>query len=185
MSSRWDRLRNKEGRDGFSESQFDIEFPFQVEKLMEARQLSINDLVEKGIPRAELEGDKEYSRETMHKLASVFDVALLVTFVSFSAMVEREKSPDLLQFNVPSFEQDRDPKHTYSVALSNWYADWDLPHVMASGVFVGRNAFETPGESSLYFTHDSREREFKQQYEQPIETLGTAGVVPPRPWVNR
>ena len=118
MSSLWERLRDKERRDGYAESQFDIEFPFQVGKLMAARGLSIDDLVEKGVPRAEMEGDKDYSRETMHKLAAIFDVALLVTFVPFSEMVQREESLNLGDFSVTSFKEDREPETIWTGSIA-------------------------------------------------------------------
>jgi hypothetical protein len=100
---------DKEYREGYSESQFDIEFPFQVGRLMASRGLSVDDVVEKGIPRDELVGDKEYSRQTMHRLAAIFDVALLVTFIPFSDFVRRSTALDIERFVVPSFLQDTDP----------------------------------------------------------------------------
>ena len=117
-SSRWERLaRSKERRDAYSESQFDIEFPFQVTRLMEARGLTIEDLVDKGIPREQLEGEEEYTTATLHELASVFDVGLLVTFVPFSELVRREQTIKMEQFTVPSFEQDAAPASRTSTVL--------------------------------------------------------------------
>ena len=112
MNLIWDKLNKKTYREGCSEAQFDVEFPFQVGKLMESRGFTVEDLVKRGIPRKELEGGKEYSRQTMHRLAAIFDVALLVTFVPFSELVHRSNTLHMGRFDVPQFCDDTDPTLT-------------------------------------------------------------------------
>ena len=121
MNLIWDKLNKKTYREGCSEAQFDVEFPFQVGRLMETRGLTVEDLVKKGIPRKELEGDKEYSRQTMHRLAAIFDVALLVTFLPFSELVHRSNTLHMGRFDVPPFRDDTDP------ALTRRFPSWSPP----------------------------------------------------------
>ena len=138
MSLLWDKLKkHKTARDGYSRAHFDIELPFQVAKLMKDRGITIDDLVEAGIPKAELEGDEEYSRETLHRLAAIFDVGLLITFASFSHLVKRERNFDLRRFSVPSFKDDTDPTEIEAllsdrVATLRSIVHHELAHVQVS-----------------------------------------------------
>ena len=143
---------------------------------MEARQLSIDDLVERGIPRAELEGDEEYSRETMHKLASIFDVALLVTFVSFSEMAKREESLDLRHFHVPSFSEDHEPEYLYDViTLSNWSGGEALVAKANCTYVVDTATLATGRPDSWRSTRTSRLGTYRKQY---VQSIGPLGLVP-------
>jgi hypothetical protein len=136
MNSHWENLKDKEYREGYSESQFDIEFPFQVGRLMASRGLSVDDLVERGIPRDELVGDKEYSRQTMHRLAAIFDVALLITFIPFSELVRRSIVLDIERFVVPSFLQDTGSYPALELLLPH-HAGYDVAD--AEFVFPGQS----------------------------------------------
>ena len=111
----WQKLRDKEYRDGYTEAQLSIELPFQIRALRKARGWTQAQLAERcGIPQARIShieqpGRDPLSLRTLHRLAAAFDVGLSVQFVSFSELVHREAVFDPETFNVSSFEQDRRP----------------------------------------------------------------------------
>ena len=107
---RWHRLSSKEYRDAYSETQMSVDILFQVEALARSRNKTLSDLVkEADAPLAQLEGEEPISPETLHRLAAVFDVGLMVRFVPFSDLVYWENVFDPNTFDVPSFEDDRLP----------------------------------------------------------------------------
>lgn len=112
MSERWDKLKNKEYRDGYMEAQLDIEVPFQIRALRTSRGWSYEQLAKKsGIPKdqlAQLEepGYVSLTPDILCQLASAFDVGLLVQFVPFSELVRRAAAFHPGTFNVVSFDDD-------------------------------------------------------------------------------
>lgn len=96
ISKLWRKLRNKAYRDGYTEAQLSIEIPFQIRALRKARGWTQVQLAERcGIPQARIShieqpGRDPLSLRTLYRLASAFDVGLLVQFVSFSELVRRE-----------------------------------------------------------------------------------------------
>ena len=113
ISKLWRRLRNKAYRDGYTEAQLSIEIPFQIRALRKARNWTQAQLAERcGIPQARIShieqpGRDPLSLRTLYRLASAFDVGLLVQFVSFSELVRREDQFHPETFRVASFEDDR------------------------------------------------------------------------------
>ncbi len=107
------KLQDKEYRDAFVASQINIELPFQVRALREARGWTQSQLAEKAgmaqprISAIETPGKGKFNLDTLLRLASAFDVGLVVRFAPFSEMIEWAEhfSPD--SFEVPSFEEDR------------------------------------------------------------------------------
>ena len=106
------KLKNKDYRDAFVGSQISIGLPFQIRALREQRGWKQATLAEKTgmlqprISAMEAPGGAKFTIETLRRLASALDVALMVKFVPFSALVQwsEEFSPDT--FSVPSFEDD-------------------------------------------------------------------------------
>ena len=110
VSKLWRKLRNKAYRDGYTEAQLSIELPFQVRALRKARGWTQAQLAKRcGIPQARIShieqpGRDPLSLRTLYRLASAFDVGLLVQFVSFSELVRREAEFNPETFFVNSFE---------------------------------------------------------------------------------
>ena len=112
ISKLWQKLRNKAHRDGYMEAQLSIEVPFQIRALRKARGWTQAQLSERcGIPQARISyveqpGRDPLSLRTLYRLASAFDVGLLVQFVSFSELVRREAEFNPETFRVISFKDD-------------------------------------------------------------------------------
>ena len=112
-SKRWQKLQTKEYRDAYAEAQLSIEIPFQIRALRKARgwtQAKLADLC--SIPQARISHIEQPGREplslrTLYRLSSAFDVGLLVQFVSFSELVQREEAFHPEMFNVSSFKDDQ------------------------------------------------------------------------------
>src|SRR5215216_6009608 len=106
------KLQDKDYRDAFIASQINIELPFQVRALREERGLTQGQLAEKAgmlqprISAIETPGKGKLNLDTLLRLASAFDVGLIVRFAPFTEIVEWVKkfSPDT--FSVKSFAQD-------------------------------------------------------------------------------
>ena len=113
ISHLWQELSDKEYRDGYTEAQLSIEVPFQIRALRKARGWTQAQLAERcDIPQARIShieqpGRDPLSLRTLYRLASAFDVGLLVQFVPFSELVRREAVFDPKTFRVSSFEDDR------------------------------------------------------------------------------
>ena len=113
ISKLWWKLRNKEYRDGYTEAQLSVEIPSQIRALRKARGWTQAQLSERcGIPQARIShieqpGRDPLSLRTLYRLASAFDVGLLVQFVSFSELVHREATFHPETFRVVSFKDDR------------------------------------------------------------------------------
>lgn len=113
ISKLWQKLRNKAYRDGYTEAQLSIEVPFQIRALRKARGWTQAQLSKRcGIPQTRIShieqpGRDPLSLRTLYRLASAFDVGLLVQFVSFSELVRREAEFHPETFRVVSFKEDR------------------------------------------------------------------------------
>lgn len=114
ISKLWRKLRNKTYRDGYTEAQLSIEIPFQIRALRKARGWTQTQLAERcGIPQARIShieqpGRDPLSLRTLYRLASAFDVGLLVQFVSFTELVRREAEFNPEIFRVASFKTEMD-----------------------------------------------------------------------------
>jgi transcriptional regulator with XRE-family HTH domain len=105
-------LQDKEYRDAFVIEHIDTGIPFQIRALREQRGLRQKDLedcsgiAQETISRLEDPNYGKLTLTTLKRLASAFDVGLLVRFVPFSDLVEWELnlSPDSLK--VLSFPKD-------------------------------------------------------------------------------
>ena len=114
ISKLWRKLQNKAYRDGYTEAQLSIEIPFQIRALRKAHGWTQAQLAERcGIPQARIShieqpGRDPLSLRTLYRLASAFDVGLLVQFVSFSELVRREAEFNPETFRVASFKKEMD-----------------------------------------------------------------------------
>jgi transcriptional regulator with XRE-family HTH domain len=105
-------LRNKEYRDAFVSEHIDTGIPFQIRALREQRSLTQKELADRAgvtqvwISRIENPNYSGFSIKTLLKLASAFDIGLIVRFVPISNLVkwELQLSPESLQ--AVSFNED-------------------------------------------------------------------------------
>lgn len=105
-------LKNKEYRDAFAVEQIDTGIPFQVQALREQRgwtqkDLGIHsDMAQETISRIEDPNYGKLTLKTLKRLASAFDVGLMVRFVPFSEIVKWELNLSPGSLRVLSFNED-------------------------------------------------------------------------------
>lgn len=107
-----ERLKDKEYRDAFVSEHIDTGLPFQIKALREEREWSqekLGNMAGMHQERISALEDPNYGKftlRTLKKLASAFDVALMVVFVPFSKLLDWESdlSPEALR--AVSFEED-------------------------------------------------------------------------------
>jgi transcriptional regulator with XRE-family HTH domain len=106
------RLRNKKYRDSFVASQISVGLPFQIRALREQRGWKQSQLAGKAemlqprISAMERPGGAKFNLETLRRLASAFDVALVVRFAPFSELVDWSDTFHADTFTIPSFDHD-------------------------------------------------------------------------------
>jgi transcriptional regulator with XRE-family HTH domain len=106
------KLTNKEYRDAYATEHVQTSLPFQIRALREQRGWTQARLaVEAGTTQTAVSRieDPEYGRlslNTLYKLASAFDVALLVKFVPFSRLLEEFKDVSVEALAVESFNDE-------------------------------------------------------------------------------
>jgi transcriptional regulator with XRE-family HTH domain len=111
-SSLVEQLRDKEYRDAFVASQIRIGLPMQCRALRESRTLTQPQLAEAAgmsqprISEIERPGERKLNIDTLLRLASAFDVALQVRFVTFSEFVDDDDSIDFDSYHVYPFDED-------------------------------------------------------------------------------
>jgi transcriptional regulator with XRE-family HTH domain len=106
------KLRNKQYRDAFVGSQISVGLPFQIRALREKRGWKQSQLAGKTgmlqprISAMESPGGAKFTLETLRRLASAFDVALMVRFVPFSDLLRWSEDFNPDGFTIASFEED-------------------------------------------------------------------------------
>jgi transcriptional regulator with XRE-family HTH domain len=111
-----DKLRKKDHRDAFTDVYVDTTIAFQIRALRQQRKWSQRKLGEKLggkggqaqplVSRLEAPGRTRYSLSTLKRLASAFDVSLMVRFVPYGQWTRHMETlaPDTYQ--VPSFREE-------------------------------------------------------------------------------
>lgn len=108
-------LKDKEQRDAFVSAHIDTGIPFQIRALRDQRDWSQKKLGEhipgkvmtqENISRLEDPNYSKFTLKTLKRLASAFDVALMVRFVPFSKLVEWELNLSVESLEVPSFDEE-------------------------------------------------------------------------------
>jgi transcriptional regulator with XRE-family HTH domain len=109
-SSLTNELRDKAYRDAYVASQIRVGIPFQVRGLRKQRNLSQGELAslagmaQPRISEIERPGERNFNIDTLLRLAAGLDVALQISFVPFSKLVDQSESFDPDNFQVPDFE---------------------------------------------------------------------------------
>ena len=107
-------LRDKAYRDAVVAAEINTTLPFQIRTMRTARGWSQSDLAERTGQAQKTISDFEnpsYGKLTLtslKRLASAFDVALVVRFVPFSELVDWAASMSHKTLAVPSFDDDKD-----------------------------------------------------------------------------
>ena len=106
------KLKNKEYRDAFLAELITTGIPFQIRALREQRNLTQKqlgdqaDMAQESISRLEDPNYGKLNLKTLKRLASAFDVGLVVRFVPFSELVSWEINLSSESLGVLSFEQE-------------------------------------------------------------------------------
>lgn len=159
-------LSNKEYRDAFVRQSVETGLPFQIQGMRAASNKSQKELGEllgkpqSVVSRLESPGYGRFNLNTLLEVASVFDVALLVSFVPFSELADRASQLTSSSLQVPEFSKDVMLDPQYGLAASN-------VSYMFSGVVAG-NANPTP----IYGAHG------------PVFVLETPGEIDPEEPTN-
>ncbi len=114
-------IKNKEYRDGFVSAHIDIGIPFQIRALREQRCWAQKELAGRAgvaqawVAKIESPNYSGFSLKTLKKLASAFDVGLIVRFVPISDLVKWELELSSKSLMVLSFDQDSYFKEEYGI----------------------------------------------------------------------
>ena len=106
------KLKNKEYRDAFLAELINTGIPFQIKALREQRNLTQKqlgdqtDMAQESISRLEDPNYGELNLKTLKRLASAFDVGLVVRYVPFSELVSWDINLSPESLGVLSFEQE-------------------------------------------------------------------------------
>lgn len=154
-------LRNKEYRDAFVSEHIDTGIPFQIRALREQRSWTQKELADRAgvtqvwISRIENPNYSGFSIKTLLKLASAFDIGLIVRFVPISNLVkwELQLSPESLQavsFNEDPYfrETEETTQQEYNTASSQ-----TEPSIFS---FVGSGGFRLGGEGNFEMFYPSQ-----------------------------
>lgn len=107
----FEELKNKEERDAYVSSSVDVGVAFQIRALREQREWSQTQLADKAKMQQEristLENPSHSpTLSTLKKLASAFNVGLIVRFSPISELVKYELNLHLKSLEVPSFDEE-------------------------------------------------------------------------------
>lgn len=109
-----EQLKEKEFRDAFVTQHISTGIPFQIRVLRESRNWSQQRLgdeagmVQTAVSRLEDVNYGRFTLSTLQRLASAFDVALLVKFVPFSKFLKETEDLSLEALSASSFEEEVD-----------------------------------------------------------------------------
>jgi transcriptional regulator with XRE-family HTH domain len=107
------RLHDKRYREGFVEAHIKIGIPFQIRILREQRGWTQKDLADRvgskqaWIAQIENPNYSGFSLKTLLKIASVFDVGLIVRYVPFGDLIKWELNLSSEALKVASFSEDQ------------------------------------------------------------------------------
>jgi transcriptional regulator with XRE-family HTH domain len=112
-----EKLKNKKYRSAYIRSQINVGIPMQIKFLRENLGWTQGALGKKAgmkqprISAMERPGEVRFNIETLIRLASAFDVGLVVRFASYSEMLRLESQFNPNTFTIPSFDRDVALRH--------------------------------------------------------------------------
>jgi transcriptional regulator with XRE-family HTH domain len=104
-----EKLTNKLYRDAFTSEEIDVGLPMQIRSMREKRDWKQGYVADKlgtkqpRITLMERPGYGNFSLNTLKKLAALFDVGLIVSFVPWSEMIDFTKSISNKRLSIPTF----------------------------------------------------------------------------------
>src|SRR5947209_4836723 len=107
-----ERLSNPDYREAFISDEIDIGLPMQLKAMRESRNWKQSDVAQKTDtkqPRFSLmekPGYGKFSLNTLKKLAAVFDVGLIVSFVPYGEMIDFTYQFSRKRLAIPSFGEE-------------------------------------------------------------------------------
>lgn len=157
-----EELKNKEYRNAFVSSNVDVGVAFQIRAMRKQRQWSQEKLAEMAHMKQErisaLENpNKAPSISTLKKLATAFDVGLMVRFVPISELLEWKLKLSSTSLEAESYEDD-------------FYFKIQQEDILSKV----SEALEAPGQR-IYLAYNSAREEFKKA-PQPEELYGSKQV---------
>lgn len=108
----WKNIQSKEYREAFVDAQISTGLAFQIRAMRTLKKWSQKALAlrigtkQEAVSRLENPDYGKFSLETLRKIASAFDVALIVRFVPFSELIDKVSSLSTRDVEVPSFSDE-------------------------------------------------------------------------------
>ena len=131
-------LKNKEYRDAFVSAHIDTGIPFQVRALREQRGLTQKELAERvGMKQERISAIENpnyknaFTLSTLKRLASAFDIALIVRFVPISQLVDWELKLSAESLQAVSFSEDPYFRETEEAAKQKCNAASPQPPILS------------------------------------------------------
>ena len=140
----WKNIHNKEYREAFVDTEISTGLAFQIRAMRLLKKWSQKALAirigtkQEAISRLENPDYGKFSLETLRKIASAFDVALLVRFVPFSELINRVSSLSPRDIEVPSFS-DEDVQTELPFATNVVYVKFGEPKAETEDAEAGTN----------------------------------------------
>ena len=155
------KLRNKNYRDSFVSAHIGTNIASQIFAIRNRRRWTQTELADKAgmaqtrISVLEDANYENFSIMTLKRLASAFDVALIVRFVPFGELAEWVVNLSPSSLAVPSFAEEQERSFSISEAASRGPIREELESVLASGIPIGTGIFrETYKEVALGGYHE-------------------------------
>jgi transcriptional regulator with XRE-family HTH domain len=176
-------LKNKEYRDAFVSAHIDTGIPFQVRVLREHRGFTQKELAERaGMKQERISAIENpnyknaFTLSTLKRLASAFDIALIVRFAPISQLVDWELklSPESLQ--AVSFNEDHYFKETTQQEYDMSYSQPEtrnITHNGNDGVCVGGEGivkFINPPQTKITYLPDVKKDKLIKQSQEKTES---------------
>jgi len=148
-------LKNKEYRDAFVSAHIDTGIPFQVRALREHRGFTQKELAERaGMKQERISAIENpnyknaFTLSTLKRLASAFDIALIVRFAPISQLVDWELKLSPESLRAVSFNEDPCFRVTKETAQQECNTASSQPESLISS-FVGSGGFRLGGEGKF------------------------------------
>lgn len=155
MSTLREKLKGKEYRDAFVKAHIETGVPFQVRAIREQRRMSQERLAtllgtsQPGVARIE-SPDRRLDLKTLMRVASAFDVALVVRFVPFGELAGWVENLSAEALRVPSFAEEQESTGKAEVENVSKVQTFGGASIVTMGV-AKLHVIGTPGHATKRF----------------------------------
>ena len=145
-------LKDQEYREAFVSEHIDTGIPFQIRALREQRNLTqkkfekLSGMKQAAISRLENPDYSGFTLSTLKKIASIYDIGLMVRFVPISDLVEWELNLDSESLKAVSYEDDPYFKETEESTTSEFEQHASIHESSISSNAI--NLFEIPSQTT-------------------------------------